>query len=309
LTKSVLVIGGAGYIGSKLRLELAKQYSVDSVDCCWYNYDRTSRRIDYAKLTKGDLDKYDVVVLLAGHSSVASCVGPIMDPWLNNVTNFTELLRKLSKQTLIYASSASVYGNSLPGELHKESSRKPFIPVNNYDITKYALDLEAVKAIDQGEDIVGLRFGTVNGWSPYIRTDVMINAMYDSSKTTGNITVTNKHINRALLGIDDLCRAVEAVIETPRPGIYNLASFNTTVGDIATQVSDRIGAKLIDRGNTVNAYDFGLDCGLFERKYDFKFKDTPATIVDSLVEGYESSKLGRRDNFMIYQWENENGKR
>jgi len=249
------------------------------------------------------------VVLLAGHSSVASCVGPIMDPWLNNVTNFTELLRKLSKQTLIYASSASVYGNSLPGELHKESSRKPFIPVNNYDITKYALDLEAVKAIDQGEDIVGLRFGTVNGWSPYIRTDVMINAMYDSSKTTGNITVTNKHINRALLGIDDLCRAVEAVIETPRPGIYNLASFNTTVGDIATQVSDRIGAKLIDRGNTVNAYDFGLDCGLFERKYDFKFKDTPATIVDSLVEGYESSKLGRRDNFMIYQWENENGKR
>jgi len=309
LTKNVLVIGGAGYIGSKLRLELAKQYSVDSVDCCWYNYDRTSRRIDYAKLTKGDLDKYDVVVLLAGHSSVASCVGPIMDPWLNNVTNFTELLRKLSKQTLIYASSASVYGNSLPGELHKESSRKPFIPVNNYDITKYALDLEAVKAIDQGEDIVGLRFGTVNGWSPYIRTDVMINAMYDSSKTTGNITVTNKHINRALLGIDDLCRAVEAVIETPRPGIYNLASFNTTVGDIATQVSDRIGAKLIDRGNTVNAYDFGLDCGLFERKYDFKFKDTPATIVDSLVEGYESSKLGRRDNFMIYQWENENGKR
>ena len=309
MTKSVLVIGGAGYIGSKLRLELAKQYSVDSVDCCWYNYDRTSRRIDYAKLTKGDLDKYDVVVLLAGHSSVASCVGPIMDPWLNNVTNFTELLRKLSKQTLIYASSASVYGNSLPGELHKESSRKPFIPVNNYDITKYALDLEAVKAIDQGEDIVGLRFGTVNGWSPYIRTDVMINAMYDSSKTTGNITVTNKHINRALLGIDDLCRAVEAVIETPRPGIYNLASFNTTVGDIATQVSDRIGAKLIDRGNTVNAYDFGLDCGLFERKYDFKFKDTPATIVDSLVEGYESSKLGRRDNFMIYQWENENGKR
>ena len=309
MTKNVLVIGGAGYIGSKLRLELAKQYSVDSVDCCWYNYDRTSRRIDYAKLTKGDLDKYDVVVLLAGHSSVASCVGPIMDPWLNNVTNFTELLRKLSKQTLIYASSASVYGNSLPGELHKESSRKPFIPVNNYDITKYALDLEAVKAIDQGEDIVGLRFGTVNGWSPYIRTDVMINAMYDSSKTTGNITVTNKHINRALLGIDDLCRAVEAVIETPRPGIYNLASFNTTVGDIATQVSDRIGAKLIDRGNTVNAYDFGLDCGLFERKYDFKFKDTPATIVDSLVEGYESSKLGRRDNFMIYQWENENGKR
>lgn len=309
MTKSVLVIGGAGYIGSRLRLELAKNYSVDSVDCCWYNFDETSRRIDYAKLTTGDLDKYDVVVLLAGHSSVASCVGPIMDPWLNNVTNFTELLKKLTGQTLIYASSASVYGNSTPGELHKESSRKPFIPVNNYDITKYSLDLEAIKAIDNGLDVIGLRFGTVNGWAPYIRTDVMINAMYDNAVHYKEIKVTNKHINRALLGIDDLCRAVDAVIKTPKPGIYNLASFNTTVEAIASTVANKLDVKLTDRGNTLNSYDFGLDCSLFERKFNFEFKETPATIVDSLVAGYASSKLGRRDNFMIYQWEREHGQR
>jgi len=309
LTKNVLVIGGAGYIGSRLRLELAKSYIVDSVDCCWYNCDETSRKIDYAKLTTSDIEKYDAVVLLAGHSSVASCVGPIMDPWLNNVTNFTELLKKLTGQTLIYASSASVYGNSTPGELHKESSRKPFIPVNNYDITKYALDLEAVKAIDNGMDVVGLRFGTVNGWSPYIRTDVMINAMYDTATHYNEIKVTNKHINRALLGIGDLCCAVETAIKTPKPGIYNLASFNTTVEQIATTVADKLSVKLTDRGNTANAYDFGLDCGLFERRYNFTFKDTPATIVDSLIDGYKSSKLGRRDNFMIYQWEKDYGKR
>ena len=309
MTKSVLVIGGAGYIGSRLRLELAKIYTVDSVDCCWFEYDATSRRTDYAKLTSGDLDKYDAVVLLAGHSSVASCIGPIMDPWLNNVTNFTQLLKKLTGQTLIYASSASVYGNSTPGELHKESSRKPFIPVNNYDITKYALDLEASKAIDNGLDVVGLRFGTVNGWAPHIRTDVMINAMYSNAEAYQEIIVTNKHINRALLGIDDLCRAVDTIIRTPKPGIYNLASFNTTVADIATTVSKKLDVRLIDKGNTANAYDFGLDCSLFERKYGFTFRDTPATIVDSLVAGYADSKHSRRDNFMIYQWEKEHGKR
>lgn len=309
MTKNVLVIGGAGYIGSRLRLELAKTHTVDSVDCCWFDYDPTSRRTDYAKLTTGDLDKYDVVVLLAGHSSVATCVGSITDPWLNNVTNFTELLKKLTGQTLIYASSASVYGNSLVGELHKESSRKPFVPVNNYDITKYALDLEATKAIDNGLDVVGLRFGTVNGWAPYIRTDVMINSMYDSANSTGTVNITNKHINRALLGIDDLCRAIGTIIEKPKPGIYNLASFNTTVEDIAKQVCASIGAKLVDRGNTQNVYDFGLDCGLFERKYNFTFKDTPETIVQGLQAHYKSAKLGRRDNFMIYQWEKEHGKR
>lgn len=308
MTKSILVIGGAGYIGSRLRLELAKSYTVDSTDCCWYTYDQTSRRTDYAKLTTGDLDKYDVVVLLAGHSSVATCIGSITDPWLNNVTNFSELLKKLTGQTLIYASSASVYGNSTPGELHKESSRKPFVPVNNYDITKYALDLEAVKAIDNGLDVIGLRFGTVNGWAPYLRTDVMINAMYDSAVAYGIVNVTNKHINRALLGIDDLCRAIQSIIERPKAGIYNLASFNTTVEQIAKDVCQSTGAKLVDKGNTLNAYDFGLDCGLFERKYKFTFNDTPETIVQGLKENYSSIKLGRRDNFMIYQWGKEHGK-
>jgi excinuclease ABC subunit A len=66
--------------------------------------------------------------------------------------------------------------------------------------------------------------------------------------------------------------------------------------------------KLVDKGNTLNAYDFGLDCGLFERKYKFTFKDTPETIVQGLKENYSSIKLGRRDNFMIYQWEKEHGK-
>ena len=310
MIKNVLVIGGAGYIGSKLRLGLAKTYSVDCVDTCWYNYDTTvDRRMDYAKLTTADLAKYDVVVLLAGHSSVASCVGPINSPWLNNVSNFTELLKKLRHdQTVIYASSASVYGNSVPGELHQETSTKPFIPVNNYDITKYSLDLEAAKAIAQGREIIGLRFGTVNGWAPYIRTDVMINAMYASAQTSGTVTVQNKLINRALLGIDDLCRAVGTIIEQPMSGIYNLASFNTTVEQIATEVCDVIGAKLVNKGNTANAYDFGLDCGLFEQKYGFTFTDTPATIVQSLQQGYASSKIGRRDNYMIYQWEQSNAR-
>ena len=281
---------------------------MDSVDCCWFSHDESSRRIDYAKLTSGDLGKYDVVVLLAGHSSVASCIGPIQDPWLNNVTNFTELLKKLSGQTLIYASSASVYGNSIPGELHRETTRKPFIPVNNYDITKYALDLEAIKAIDAGLDVVGLRFGTVNGWAPYIRTDVMINAMYDTAVFYKEIKITNKNINRALLGTDDLCRAVHTIIKKPKPGIYNLASFNTTVAEIANTVAERLDVKLTDRGNTLNVYDFGLDCSLFERKYNFKFQDTPETIVNSLIEGYDSSQHGRRDNFMIYQWEKDHAR-
>jgi nucleoside-diphosphate-sugar epimerase len=304
--KNILIIGGNGYVGSRLRQVLAQDYTVESVDCCWYNYDLNSTRLDYHKLTQEYLEQFSAVVLLAGHSSVASCVGPIDGPWLNNVTNFTDLAAKLSWKNipLIYASSASVYGNSLPGQLFVESNRR-FIPVNNYDITKYTLDLEAKVLIGQGQMIMGLRFGTINGWAPNLRADVMINAMYNAAKTQGKITVTNKHINRALLGIEDLCRGIAHCIERPVAGIYNMASFNATVDYIATTVAEHLAVPVVDRGTTANAYDFGLDTTLFEQTFGFTFTETPATIVDSLIKKYDSAHVERRDNYMIYQWEKE----
>jgi nucleoside-diphosphate-sugar epimerase len=304
--KNVLIIGGNGYVGSRLRQVLAQIYTISSVDCCWYNYDETSNRIDYHKLTQEYLEQFDAVILLAGHGSVASCNGDIQSPWLNNVTNFTDLTAKLSWKNipLIYASSASVYGNSLPGQLFVESNKR-FIPVNNYDITKYTLDLEAQIAINQGQTIMGLRFGTVNGWAPNLRADVMINAMYNTAKSQGKITVTNKHINRALLGIEDLCRGITHCIERPRAGIYNMASFNATVDNIATTVAKELAVPVVDKGKTANVYDFGLDTTLFQETFGFTFTETPATIVDSLIKKYDQSHVERRDNYMIYQWEKE----
>jgi nucleoside-diphosphate-sugar epimerase len=304
--KNVLIIGGNGYVGSRLRQVLAQIYTVASVDCCWYNYDETSKRTDYHKLTQEYLEQFDAVVLLAGHGSVASCNGDIQSPWLNNVTNFTDLAAKLSWKNipLIYASSASVYGNSLPGQLFVESNKR-FIPVNNYDITKYTLDLEAQIAINQGQTIMGLRFGTVNGWAPNLRADVMINAMYNSAKSQGKITVFNKHINRALLGIEDLCRGIAQCIERPQAGIYNMASFNATVEYIAATVAEELAVQVVDKGVTANAYDFGLDTTLFQQTFGFTFTETPATIVDSLIKKYDLSHVERRDNYMIYHWEKE----
>ena len=300
--KKILILGGAGYIGSRLRQVLREHHFIKSNDICWFVHDETSDRRDYHKLTREELAEFEVIIVLAGHSSVPSCMGALPDPWLNNVTNFTDLLNKTDNQLIIYASSASVYGNSKPGECHKETNTH-FTPVNNYDVTKYALDQQATIANLKGKRVIGLRFGTVNGWAPNLRVDVMINSMYHSVQNGQGIQVMNRQISRAMLGIEDLCSAVLRCIERPTPGIYNLASFNSTVGEIAQKVSTKLGVDIIDRGTTCNAYDFALDTSLFEQTFDFTFKETPATIVDSLIESYEQATPQWRDKYMIYNWE------
>jgi nucleoside-diphosphate-sugar epimerase len=306
--KKVLILGGNGYIGSRLRQALGEHHFVKSNDCCWFAYDETCDSRDYHKLTREELAEFEVVVVLAGHSSVPSCNGALPGPWLNNVTNFTDLLEKLDDQLVIYASSASVYGNSAPGERHKETNTH-FTPVNNYDVTKYALDQQAIISNLKGRRVIGLRFGTVNGYSANLRVDVMINSMYHSVQNGTDIQVTNKHISRAMLGIEDLCRAVERCIEQPVPGIYNLSSFNATVGEIAEAVSRKLGAEIIDNGNTANAYDFALDTTLFEQTFDFEFEETPDTILNGLIEHYGESLPQWRDKYIIYNWESDHARR
>ena len=305
--KKILILGGNGYVGSRLRQVLRNDHFVKSNDICWHAYDETSDRRDYHKLTREELAEFEVIVVLAGHSSVPSCIGDLSGPWRNNVTNFTDLVDKIDDQLIIYASSASVYGNSKPGEQHRETNNH-FTPVNNYDVTKYALDQQAIIANLKGKRVIGLRFGTVNGWAPNLRVDVMINSMYHSVQNGTGIQVMNKHISRAMLGIEDLCRAMLHCIEQPVPGIYNLASFNATVGEIAQAVSDKLGIEITDKGNTANAYDFAIDTALFEQTFDFTFTATPATIVDSLIQNYTQSTPQWRDKYIIYNWESENAR-
>jgi nucleoside-diphosphate-sugar epimerase len=306
--KKVLILGGNGYIGSRLREVLRKNHFVKTNDICWFSHDETSDRRDYQKLSRKELAEFEVIIVLAGHPSVPSCLGALYSPWLNNVTNFTNLLDKLDDQLVIYASSASVYGNSKPGEQHKETN-KIFVPVNNYDVTKYALDQQATIANLTGKRVIGLRFGTVNGYSTNLRVDVMINSMYHSVQNGRGIQVSNSHISRAMLGIEDLCCAVERCIEQPMPGIYNLSSFNATVGEIAEAVSRKLGAEIVDNGNTANAYDFALDTTLFEQTFDFTFKETPDTILNGLIEHYGEAVPQWRDKYIIYNWEPEHARR
>ena len=289
---NVLLLGGNGYIGSHYFKN--SKFPRSSVDICLFNKNlEYSYSVNYNTL---DVSNYDVIICLAGHSSVPMCEHNPALSWTNNVTYFRNLCERLDKnQKLIYASSASVYGSTTC--VSTETSDINFNVLNHYDLQKITIDLIANKYIGEGKNIIGLRFGTVNGASPNTRGDLMINSMVKSALTQGHINVKNLHIRRAILGINDVTRAIDVCVEKSiTPGQYNLASFNSTVGEIANVVADAIKADIVKLPNDKFAYDFELSTKKFVQATGFIFQDTIDGLILELKDKFNELNFDVRDN-------------
>jgi len=285
LVNKVLIIGGNGYIGTRLYEYLSideenmqSDKDVDIIDTCWFvGLDKPIEDTiieDYRNMSKEFYSEYDTIILLAGHSSVKMSEAKSNSCFKNNVQNFIDLLDKLTTQKFIYASSSSVYG-SVGGRTVNEKYYG-FEPYNQYDISKHTSDLYAVKS---DLEYYGLRFGTVNGYSPVLRTDVMINAMVNSALQNGEIKLFIKDTMRPILGLNDLCGAVETIIDCSedKRGLYNLASFNKTAEQIAYEVGSVMNVPVIeyesDPSNIINvknqtkSYNFSISTLKFRKTF------------------------------------------
>ena len=97
--KKILLLGSNGYIGTFLYKNLNKLYDITCVDTCWFNDPPKDVKIinkDFNTLTKSFIQKYDIIILLAGHSSVKMCEGEFSNAFNNNVTNFINLINKIT---------------------------------------------------------------------------------------------------------------------------------------------------------------------------------------------------------------------
>jgi len=291
---NILLLGGCGYIGSKLHGWLTNAgHFVEVVDIDWFgNPAKLSRfTTDYNQIQSAFVHKFNAVILLAGHSSVKMCEGNLVGCFNNNVRNFVNFLPKLNGQKFIYASSSSVYGNI--EMLEVDEACRTYIPNNYYDLSKSEID--HYSQLYPGLNYYGLRFGTVNGSSPNLRPELMLNAMTLSAMKARKINVFNPEIARPILGINDLCRAVEAILNGPdAPGIYNLASFNSRVSEIAQKIGKLMDAEIVVHENPpeqidnvktqTKAYDFSINCEKFKKTFNFKFNDTVESIVHDVWE-------------------------
>ena len=301
--QNILIIGGTGYIGSKLTHVLRNDFNVAIVDINPVNSKEIEnipiKKEDMNNLTRKDVKDFETIIVLAGNSSVKSSSN-LFSTHYNNVENFIHILKITDKtQKVIYASSSSVYGDTKDRVVNEDNLILK--SHNYYDFTKKIADLYAEMAIEkEHRQLFGLRFGTVNGYSPNFRNDIMINAMTNNALTKGEINVFAKNTARPILAIKDLCRAVVSIINKGNlktAGVYNLASFNTNVDTIAKTLSKKLNIpiKYLDEIPTKKAtnvklqtssYNFAIDTTRFCEVFDFQFNETVETIADDILTNY-----------------------
>ncbi len=274
----VLIIGAKGYIGRSVYSRISKVHETSSIDL--NNYNETN------------FPGFDVIINLAAHSSVALCELFPESAMYNNLTRIERILRSLSsKQYLIHASSASVYGKG-----NFESRESDFLPYpsNLYDETKMAADKLISSAFDSGKKVASLRFGTVSGLSSTTRVDLVMNAMVLNAKTSGEISVINPEIRRNLLFIDDLVEAILRLISNNAFGIFNLGSQNLTIGSLANTISKMYPSELnISQNKVASPFDFHLDTSKIEEVIgNYRVTSLPKTISE-LWEGLNESSHSR----------------
>jgi nucleoside-diphosphate-sugar epimerase len=312
---NILIIGGRGYVGSRLCLELSGNKT--SVDINWFpscELTVDSHISDYNDMSLHYIQTFSHIVLLAGHTSVRMCDEHHASVFQNNVSNFVNLIKKMNKsQTLIYASSGSVYGDCSGQAIETNDLNKPY---NMYDATKQMIDTYTTTA-NYEPTVIGLRFGTVNGYAPNLRNDVMLNAMTYNAWTNNKVLLFNPDTKRSILGTTDLTRAVQAIIDsgTKSSGVYNLSSFTLTSGEMSNIVAkltntevnivnpDEYNKKSINEKLVSSKYNFALNCTKFETKFSFKFEETPESIVTGLIDNKNIMIASNRNESKLYEAE------
>jgi len=252
----LFIAGGAGYLGSVLIPKLIERgYKVDVVDLFWFG-NHLPRQVgvlnkDIFSLSVEDLEPYDQVVFLAGLSN-----DPMAEysPSKNFIFNaaapayLAYIAKNAGVKRYIYACSCSVYGYT-ENELYDES--RPVSSSYPYGISKLQGEQAVLQLKDAGFSVISLRKGTISGYSPRMRLDLIINTMFKTAMHDGTITVNNPSIWRPILSIDDAAIAYIRAIEAnySLSGVFNIASGNYTVGEVGDLVKSAIEERMDKRIN------------------------------------------------------------
>lgn len=262
--QTVLVVGGAGYIGSTLvRRLLDAGYRVRILDSLIYG-DAAIRDImnhPGLELRVGDCRNIKSVVdAVRGVDSIVHLAAIVGDPACELDHNAaieinyaaTRMLIEVAKghriARFIFASSCSVYGAT--DQVVDESS--PTVPLSVYARTKIDSEQAVLEACDDTFHPTIFRLATVFGNSYRPRFDLVVNLLTGRAYGDGSIVIYNGEQWRPFIHVADVARGIQALLDSPidiiSGQVFNLGDsrLNYTLADVAEKIRNEFPDTQVD---------------------------------------------------------------
>jgi len=309
--RRVLVVGGGGYLGSVLTQKLlAGGFRVRILDSFIYGRRSLELLTDDPNLdiVEGDLRNiHTCVSSLAETDAVVLLAAIVGDPASKARPTETIETNVLATQALasacklhhvnrfLYASTCSVYG--MGGSLLDEDA--PLNPVSLYARTKIESENIILGMGDEYFSPTILRMGTLYGYSPRMRFDLVVNTMSMKSFIDRRIQVYGGSQWRPLLGVEDAAevyvRCLEANLQDVGNQIFNVGSDdqNYQIDMVAEIIGNALGGIPISRDNSnLDARDYRVSFSKLEGMLGFAPQQTVDNAARTILEKLQSGAIG-----------------
>lgn len=259
MPKRILVIGGAGYVGSALVPKLLnKGHYVRVLDTFWFGgweeifgeyLKNHPQNFESFCPIKGDIREFDVGALMGGMDAVIhlACISNDpsfeLNPALGRSINYDAFLRVVKAarereiKRFIFASTSSVYGVKRELEVTEDLSLEPLT-----DYSKYKAFCEMELRMIPVEKLpwVIIRPATICGYASRLRLDLIVNILTMAALTKGKIIVFGGSQKRPNIHIEDISDLYVQLLDEPNEKIvgqtFNAGGNNHTVINIASMV-------------------------------------------------------------------------
>lgn len=259
--KKVVVFGGGGYLGNVLVPMLAnKGYKVFVIDTFWYGgIYHNSNNVQYFKEDILGLEKKDgkylnnlfndsYILILAGLSlEITNGIDPefTKDININSPKLIVKLANKFNSKRIIFASSASVYGNkSLINVKEKDTPN----PSNLYSKCKLEVEKYIFNKKYNNIATCATRSCTIVGYSPLFRIDLVVNRFATDAYYKNEINVYGGEQMRSCIHLIDISRVYCLLIEADDTIIngesFNIVSSKFTILELSQIVRRRFNNKV-----------------------------------------------------------------
>jgi len=305
--RKVLVIGGAGYVGSSLVAELnRKNYQIIVYDLFLFgnevipNHPKINKikaDVRETEKLKDAVENSDIIIHLACISNDPSFE---LNPELGksiNYDSFKEFIKILENQTndklVIYASSSSVYGIKDVKNVTEDMSLEP---LTDYSYYKCKCEDMLLNLSNNKIKKIIFRPATVCGYSRRQRLDVVVNIMTMHGYYLNKIKVFGGKQLRPNINILDMVNAYIHIIENYNEKInneiFNVGGRNANLDEIANIVNKKLIKKAdIENIKTDDNRSYHISSIKFIEKTGFKFSYTIDQAIESLIHAFETKLL------------------